>query len=805
MNVTRVPTLVLISALCFCSALHAQKPPELGYMFPPGGKAGTTIDVRLAGYDWTPDMEFFVHDPRVKLVPSGPIGPILIPGPPYWFGAKGRLAQPPLPREIPAKLTIPADVPPGPIFWQAANASGTTSTGTFIVGNGPEVVEEEKRKTAQVLPSLPMTVSGRISKIEEVDRYRFTVAKDGPITIDLMARRLGANFLGVLEVRDAKGEMVADLAGTSGVDPCLTFAAKAGASYEVSIHDVDFGGDRCYVYRLTITPGPRVVAAIPAAGKRGETREVEFVGIGVATGASKLESVKRPVAFPAIPAAAFDYRLETPSGIAPPYSLHLSDLPETVAAPVVASGSSIRTQASKLTLPVGVNGVLDQAGAEDRFAIDGKKGDVWSLSLEARRFGSPLDVSLAILNPEGKEVARNEDLPLTTDAGLDFTVPADGTYHIAVSDVAGQSGTRAATYRLVVRPVLSDFTLTLAAQHVNVPIGGKFDLAIKATRKAGFKMPIALTVKGLPAGVSVPPGLVIPGDKTDLPISLTAAKDAAALAGLITIEGSATVGTAAVTRPALAKAAGNLTPHSPEEGQTSTILLATAIKAPFKGRPVDQDTGRKVHRGTTFPADVIVERLDGFNGEIILQMAARQSYQVHGITGGDVIVPPGVGQTIYPCYMPEWLETSRTSRLGMIAVAKLPDGKGKVRHVVGEITGFVTATMEGALLKLSHEDRERTLQAGQPFEVRLKIARLAKLTEPVRLELRLPEEVAGQLSAEPIVVPAGKEEVVFRIVPAATLRGELTFTIRATALQDGKYPVISETSVFVEFQPAAAK
>src|SRR5207249_5110697 len=116
-----------------------------------------------------------------------------------------------------------------------------------------------------------------------------------PITCELLARRIGAKFLGVLEVRDAGGRLLADVAGTNGTDPSLTFAAKTGAEYTVSVHDIDFGGDRSYVYRLTITPGPRVVGALPAAGKRGETREVEFVGVGVASGAAKLESVKRPV------------------------------------------------------------------------------------------------------------------------------------------------------------------------------------------------------------------------------------------------------------------------------------------------------------------------------------------------------------------------------------------------------------------------------------------------------------------------------------------------------------------------------
>src|SRR5262249_18577050 len=162
----------------------------------------------------------------------------------------------------------------GPIHWQAANANGCTAAGVFVVGMGPEVIEDERRKEPQRLPGLPVTVSGRLMKIEEVDRYRFTAPRDGPITCELMARRLGSKFLPVLEVRDSAGQVLADVAGTNGSDPTLTFVAKAGTDYVVSIHDIDFGGDRSYVYRLTITPGPRVLGVLPAAGKRGETREV---------------------------------------------------------------------------------------------------------------------------------------------------------------------------------------------------------------------------------------------------------------------------------------------------------------------------------------------------------------------------------------------------------------------------------------------------------------------------------------------------------------------------------------------------
>jgi hypothetical protein len=346
------------------------------------------------------------------------------------------------------------------------------------------------------------------------------------------------------------------------------------------------------------------------------------------------------------------------------------------------------------------------------------------------------------------------------------------------------------------------------AQKQNVQLGGKPSVAVKATRTGGYKGPIALTFAGLPPGVSVPPNLVIPADKNDLAVPLEVAPDAAVTASLVTISGSTDVGGKPLkilaTAPLL-PTVGNLASRSPEE--TSTLLFAMTMKPRVKGAPVDKDTGRKVPRGSTHPADITLERLEGYSGEIVLRQSARQSYQVQGITGRDVIVPPGAAKAQFPCFMPEWLETSRTSRMGIMAEVKVADPKGNVRHLIAPIDGFVTMTMEGALLKLSHVDDEFTAKSGQSFTVRVKLARSAQLTEPVRLELKLPEELAGVLKAEPVVVLAGQAEVDFRIAvmnPAA-IKGEKVVMIRGTAVQPGNLQVVSETAVPVLFPAVSGK
>ena len=79
---------------------------------------------------------------------------------------------------------------------------------------------------------------------------------------------------------------------------------------------------------------------------------------------------------------------------------------------------------------------------------------------------------------------------------------------------------------------------------------------------------------------------------------------------------------------------------------------------------------------------------------------------------------------------------------------------------------------------------------------------VAKLAVPVRLEL-WSQENSGLLKAEALVIPPGQAEAMVRVTvpPDPKLAGDHTFTIRATAMQEGKYPVVAEVSVPVEVVP----
>jgi hypothetical protein len=786
-------------ALLFALTLPGQPPsvlpktPDVGYIYPPAGRAGTTVDVRIAGFDWTPDLQFFFSDPRVKLELTGPASEVLLAPPPYWFGSKSYITAKPMPREIPARLTLPAQLSPGLIRWRVANANGASaSIGQFLVtaAHDVEVLEDTKATAVQVLPSLPVGVSGRLFKIEEIDRYRFTAPKTGLVTADVCARRLGANFNAVLKVHDSSGRLVADVADTVGREATLTFDVQEGQQYTLSLHDVDFRGDRSFVYRLDLRMGPRVVAALPAAGRRGETQNIEFVGWGIASGRAQLESMTRPVTFPADAVGdSFSVRLETPFGAAAPFQLFLSDWPETVA---VTPGP--RT----LTLPTALTAVLDGAETEHRYSLIGLQGETWSLAAEARRIGSPLDVSLSILNADGKELVRNDDQPGTTDAALEFAVPADGPYTIVVADASGHSGSRAAVYHLTAHYAERDFTLETQPR-ISVPVGTKADLPVKIHRHGRFKEAVALEVIGLPPGVTVAGPSVIGADKTDAIIHFQGSPDSATVAVPIQVVGVAKH--SGQSHAAIAPIPGNFAPCGQDDNHTDQVILAVTMKPRCKVTTVVADGTVKVNRGAAYPAELTVERFEGFAGEIVLEMAAQQSYHHQGIHGPELTIPAGAKNFYYPCFMPEWLETTRTSRLILNAVAKVPDPQGKPRYLVTEIAGRITMSIEGSLLKVSTPMQEATMKSGQELLVPFKIFRSHKLQQPVTVALTVPEDLNGLLKAEPVLVPVGKTDGVLRITTVGDprLQGERSLTLHATAMQPGNLPVWSDVVVPVEF------
>lgn len=782
--------LLILVAVCFVSTASAQQAPSLGYVYPPVVSPGQTTEVALGGYDLTPDLQFFVHDDRVTLTPHGPPGEFFITGPPYWFGPRGFTTAMRIPREIPARLQVAEDCPPGPIRWQMANANGSSATAVVLISDRPEILEDRFRDDPQILRSLPIGVSGRLSRITEVDRYQVQVEQDGPVTVELFARRLGSNLNGVIQVRDDKGRMLVDVADTQGMDAAATFAAQAGRPYIVSLHDVDFRGHRSFVYRLAVTGGPRVLATVPAAGWRGTTQKTEFIGIGVATGKAQLESITRDVTFPASDKQqSLRFQLQTPFGTAPAIEIPLSSLNE-------------QRDVERLEVPSAITATFQNTDVRT-FSFRAVKGEPLRVEVKGPGFGTELDLTLSIHDADGKQLAENDDLAGRLDAGLDFTAPADGEFSCVVREVSGQPLDAASCFRLSIEKPQTGFRLTVP-QQLNLPIGGKAQLAIKALRSGGFKEEIAISVEGLPDGVTVSGEAKIPAGKNDLKLNIEASPEAAALAGFVVVSGEAMIGEQLVRQVALAPAAGNLCPRDPLANETSRVLLATTMKPPFTLELVDRNRQRAVHRGTTYPAEFIIKRDEGFAGEVQMMMAAAQSRHRQGIHGPIVKVPADADRALYPSFMPEWLSTKRTTRMSVLGMAQVVDPKGNRRYLAKPAAARITMILEGALLKVSHQAGELTVRAGNSFEIPVTIFRSSKFPAEVTVSLDIPNELTGTIECEPVTVDPGQMAATLKIrtQTGKRLSGRWPLTINATAFRDDRWLVLSQTEASVEFEAA---
>jgi hypothetical protein len=151
--------------------------------------------------------------------------------------------------------------------------------------------------------------------------------------------------------------------------------------------------------------------------------------------------------------------------------------------------------------PCTITGRLERSGVADVFRVMGKKGQPLRIEAEARALGFALSPVVRVYDPEGKPLVRAEPPGLDGDVEVSFTPRRDGEYRVEVRDLYDGAGRRY-LYRLrIVRPE-PDFALRVASDRFQVVPGKPLDIPVQVTRNNGFKDPIALSVEGLPAGLT---------------------------------------------------------------------------------------------------------------------------------------------------------------------------------------------------------------------------------------------------------------------------------------------------------------
>jgi hypothetical protein len=566
--------LVAASALAGPAAAQQATPqvpqPKIYALQPAGGKAGTTVDVRLSsGTDLDGADRLIFSHPGITAQPVKEEAGRLYP--------QGRVL------EGKFKVTIAADVPAGVYEVRAAGYFGVTNARRFAVGDREEVAEKEPNNDAATAQDVPLgAVVNGTCDAQGSDCFKLPAKKGQRYLAECQAVKLDSRAQVVLALVDPSGREIRRVAGTRSHDPLLDFTADQDGTYVVKASDLLYRGGDEFFYRLTIGTGPWIDFVDPPVLKPGADNAVTVYGRNLPGGspAEGIEIDGRPVDKLAVTIkapAAGDPPTETLMRPADASADLISwRLPGSNAVRLLLSDEAVvretepndtPEQAQAIKAPAVVVGRFQSRGDRDWYVVEATKGEKLWIEVASQRLGLAVDPQIVIqqAGDQAKDLQEVDDLasPLpampnnvekryrahSDDPAVVFTAPADGKYRILVRDQFGSAqGDPRLFYAMTVRAPKPTFTLVgipvettpvdgkLAQVNCVVRRGGSDRLRVIAYRLEGFDGPIRLEAQGLPPGLSANPSVIGPAD-TSADFIFKAAADAPAFAGPVKLVG----------------------------------------------------------------------------------------------------------------------------------------------------------------------------------------------------------------------------------------------------------------------------
>ena len=181
-------------------------------------------------------------------------------------------------------------------------------------------------------------------------------------------------------------------------------------------------------------------------------------------------------------------RVVTAGGASPIRLVVVDDLPSIAQ----QAGNTSRQAAQAVTVPCAVDGAVENLKL-NYFRFKVEAGQRVAIEVLARRIGSPLDPTIRVFDPSGREIAWSDDAPgLSSDPQLVFHAPAAGEYVLELRDIRYQ-GSGSHVYRLR----LGDFPLVNVAHPMAVQRGTSATLVFAGTDVEGVP-PLAVSVPADP-------------------------------------------------------------------------------------------------------------------------------------------------------------------------------------------------------------------------------------------------------------------------------------------------------------------
>lgn len=657
------------------------------------------------------------------------------------------------------KVEVAADCPLGVYGLRIATEDGLSNLHLFVVDDLPP-----RSGSSDSLLELPCALHGQL-KEAAVDRYRFAAQAGQTIAFDVVASRLGHDADPLLTIYDAQGRRIVQRDNDPGLFFDCSFEHKfeQAGFYTVEVRDARYLGSPHWRYLLRMGNFPVARVALPSAVRPGE---------------------RAALTFPSLPGAKIDF--EPPANQPPGGFFHALRRPGDGASnwvPLMSSSAASIVEIEPndapdqatpgATVPVILQGVFEQAGDKDYFALDLKKGDRLTASAETKPLNSAADVELVVVDPMGKEIQRVDDvnLPggLREEGSLTFNVNQDGKYCLLVRELTRAFGPDY-TYRVTVQPVAPRLAILAEVSAFTIPQDSYQSLPLTVTR-GDYAGPIELALVGEPAGLKLEPN-VIPEGENVLLCKLSATSAAPLGLQSLQIAGKGQAGETTITAPVMTQPLVDrqqmnvdLIKYALRDNQRTlppsvTDKLAVQITPPSPVAIDLADNKFVLPRYQQVAVPMQIARREGYAGEIAFTAAGTQQVGEESQGRRQVFVrfpvatadQPQVAGTIHSRSQ----ANEGTERVDVCGMAK---SGSRAIYLKRSLMLTIKPVFE-----LEIEPNKLTLAPGGREKVMLKVKRLPSFAGAVTIESTIP---SGITFPENMVIPEGRESLEIEVATAA--------------------------------------
>ncbi len=491
--------------------------------------------------------------------------------------AKIHFAGPAVDGVAPVELDVPSD-PALNVVW-VAPVGPTGLRGwpvPLALSNHEEATEQEPNNDPKQANrvSVPGGITGRFQKSDDIDFYVFAAKKGQKLAIEAHTLADYSPSLVYMSLKNAKGAEVAKTnpALPHPADQRIDFTAADDGDYLLEVQHLSFASGPSESYRVTIRPAmngfdltlpnvrvdvaPGGAAAIPVqVVRKGYAGPIDLAIAGNAnlSGKGTIRAGQNAGLF--LVAAKTDL----PMGA---YQFHI------VGKATVDGRAVVQTAGARGVTVQALNGLLYPPMHLQTFVA------------LAVREKAPFSLAIKIDPPEGvpgsaakvtitakRDPGFDDEITLAAPTGLPPTIPAPkaipaiakgktessfsldlnaktplGEYFLLVTAKTKYQGMEYAGSAPPLLLVLGPpFELQVEQANLSLNPGDKAKIKVTALRKGGYKGPIALDLRNLPAGLTAAKAPVIPTDKNDIEIEIAAdAKAAPATAANVLVGGTAT-------------------------------------------------------------------------------------------------------------------------------------------------------------------------------------------------------------------------------------------------------------------------